>query len=222
MKHEEGFTLVEVLVTVVLMIAVAFITFGFVDNVTSVSARASRNVITESDAQVVLREMTQEIRAANPILAQYPTSGSCPTSGGMTYPTASTPATGYLNCLRFAVVYSKTSANFCVNPLVGGRVPLPYSIITYGLNGGVLFKDRTNYTTSCTTPASSGTGRRILTGLANPSTQPLFTYYDGSGTKIPDNATVVSAGSVKITLIVPYQKNAPNLVLTSVASLRNN
>lgn len=220
MRNEDGVTVVELLVTVILVVAVAFISFGFFDNVTSLSARASRNVITESSAQIVLREMTQEIRAANPIITAYPTSGSCPPSPA-TYPTASAPATGYLNCLRFAVVHSRTSANFCINPLVGGRVPLPYSIITYGLKGGILFKDRTDYDTSCT-PASSGTGRQILTGLANSASQPLFTYFDGSGTKIADNASVVAAGSVKITLIVPYQKNAPNLVLTSVASFRNN
>lgn len=220
MKNEQGVTVVELLVTVILVMAVAFISFGFFDNVTSLSARASRNVITESSAQIVLREMTQEIRAANPISTAYPNSGSCPPSPA-TYPTASTPATGYLNCLRFAVVHSRTSANFCIDPVVG-RVPRPYSIITYGLRGGILFKDRADYDTSCTTPASSGTKRQILTGLANSGSEPLFTYFDGSGTKIADNASVVAAGSVKITLIVPYQKNAPNLVLTSVASFRNN
>lgn len=226
MKNEEGVTVVELLVTVILVLAVSFITFGFFDSVTSVSSRASRNVITESGAQIVLREMTQEIRGANPVSATYPTTGSCPPTVSFALPPPPPPsatATGYLNCLRFALVRSLNGSNFCINPEVG-RVAAPYSMITYGLKAGVLYKDRTDYNASCGV-VSTGAGRQILTGLANASTSPvtpLFTYFDGSGTQIADNQSVAAAGSVKISLIVPYQTNAPNLVLTSVASLRNN
>ncbi len=220
MKNEDsGFTLVELLVTVVLISVVSIITLGFMDSVTSVSSKASRHVISESEAQVVLREMTQEIRGANPVSAIYPSGGTCPTGTG--FPPATAGGTGYLKCLRFMLVHSTAVTTFCNNPEVG-RLPAPYSIISYGLVNGTLYKHRTDYSATCVATVGATPGRAVLTGLTNGSTKPLFTYYDRTGVKIADTETVVNAGSVKVTLMVPYDRSAPSLELTSVASFRNN
>ncbi len=231
MRNEEaGFTLVELLVTVVLISVISIITLGFMDSVTSVSGKASRHVVTENEAQVVLREMTQEIRGANPISATYPTGATCRTGHTFppTTPTTASPApatTGYLNCLRFAVVRSTSTTSFCANIPEVGRVPAPFSIITYGLaTDGTLRKSRTDYTVTSpgTCTGTGGTPRVLLRGLTNGASKPLFTYFDETGVRIPAADPVADAGSVRVTLMVPYDQSAPSLELTSVASFRNN
>ena len=218
-SEDDGFTLVELLVTVVLISVVSIITLGFMDSVTSVSGKASRHVISESEAQVVLREMTQEIRSANPISAIYPTGGTCPTGTG--FPPVTAAGTGYRNCIRFLSVRSTAVSTFCNDPEVG-RVPAPYSVISYGLVSGTLYKHRTDYSATCVATTGSAPGRVLLRGLTNGASKPLFAYFDGTGVKIPDAETVVNAGSVKVTLMVPYDPSASSLELTSVASFRNN
>lgn len=218
-NDETGFTLVELLVTVVLISVVSIITLGFMDSVTSVSGKASRHVISERGAQVVLREMTQEIRGANPVSAIYPSGGTCPSGTG--FPPATAGGTGYLNCMRFFLVHSTAVGTYCNDPEVG-RLPAPYSIITYGLVSGRLYKHRTDYSATCVATVGSTPGRVLLRGLTNGASKPLFTYFDRTGVKIPDTATVVNAGSVKVTLMVPYDQSSPSLELTSVASFRNN
>lgn len=221
MRSDEGFTLVEMLVAVVLIAVVALISFNFVDQVTSVSSKASRQLISQSEAQTVLREMTQEIRGANPISPTHASlpAGTCPT--GTAFPTPSTTATGYLNCLRFALTTSTDTTKFCITSEFG-RVPAPYRVVTYGLVSGTLYKHVTSYNASCAGTVPAGPGRPVLRGLTNTAAKPLFTYFHQTGTKIADNVTVTDAGSVRVNLMVPYDTSAPDLELTSVAAFRNN
>lgn len=221
-RDEEGFTVVELLVTVVLVAVVGVISLNFVDQVTKVSGTGSRQLISQGQAQTVLREMTQEIRGANPISATSANipAGTCP--AGTTFPAAGTASTGYLNCLRFALVTSTNSTKFCLTAEFG-RVAAPYRVITYGLVNGTLYKHQTSYDASCAGTVAPGPGRVLLRGLTNAShSKPLFTYFDGTGTKIADTAPALGAGSARITLMVPYEATAPHLELTSVAAFRNN
>ena len=51
MKDERGFTLTEVLVTLAVMSIAMAIAFSFIDQVTSISSRASNDVDTENAAR---------------------------------------------------------------------------------------------------------------------------------------------------------------------------
>lgn len=219
---EDGLTVVELVVTVIVFSAVAFITFGYFDSTTQVSGRATRNVQAETDGQIALRQLSQDIRAANPISASYPATGSC--AIGVGFPPTTVGSTGYATCIRFALVRSITSTTFCTNNFeVGPRIPLPYSMVTYGLVGDTIYEDRTDYVSNCTTPVRQFTRRPVITGLVNATTgTPLFAYSSTAGVPLAADSPATSAGSVKITLVLPYQASAPNLILSTVAALRNN
>lgn len=224
---EDGFTLVELLITVVLIAVVGTISFAFVDQVTATSSTGTRQLASESDAQTVLRTMTQELRGANPIstsTASLPT-GTCPT--GTAFPTATTAAPGYQNCIRFALVHSRVNANKCVTTEFG-TIPAPYEVVTYGLVNGTLYRHEAKFTyvsatAPCTGSVPAGPGRVLLRGLTNAAhAKPLFTYSDAAGAPIGGTQPVAAAGSVRVTLMVPYDTVASDLELTSVASFRNN
>lgn len=219
-KREDGFTAAELIVACGLVAVVAAITFGFVDQTTKVSNRTTRSVQTERDTQLALRVLTQDIRGANPISATYPTAPSaCPP--GVGFPPATAGATGYTNCLRFALTHS-TSAAFCLSTEFG-KVPRPYSIVTYGLRDNILYEDRTDYTTSCTTPSRNYKARPVLRDVMNASTgTPLFTYYDDNGRQLANNVSVTDAGSVRVTLVVQFEKPNRRVTLSNVATVRNN
>lgn len=212
MRREDGFTVAELAVVVMLLAIVTLITFSFLDSTTATTARATRNAQAEMDAQIALRTMTEDIRSANPISGTYPSGGTCPAGGSF--------PSGYASCLRFTIV-ATTSSAYCIDPEVG-RIPAPYSRITYGLAGGVVRQDRTDYSATCGV-VRSYTGRPVIRNVVNPASQPLFTYYKDKGALIsPLNSfDVTSADQIKTTLVLRYQQGAPTLELTSVAAPRN-
>jgi prepilin-type N-terminal cleavage/methylation domain-containing protein len=191
-SDERGFTLIETLVTLGLMSIAMVIAFAFIDNVTSISSRASNDVIAEDNLRLALRTLTEDIRAASPPTITF-------TGPASTCPTASTPGT----CISFTIVRD-TSAN-----------PSCQSVITYGLLGSALKESRTD--TGCATNLTM-TGKTISSSVVN-GTTPLFSYYDKQGNPLTSGQE--SAGSVGIVLLVQYQTNSPILSLSTYASLRN-
>lgn len=221
MKNEDGFTLIEVLVTGAVMVLVAFATLQFFDSTTNLSTRTNRNIEAEKDAEIALKSMTQDIRGANPISATYPTTSSC--AAGLSFSTGS----GYPNCLRFVVTHSANANQFCIDAEVG-RVAAPYTRHTYGLVGQSVLHDRTEYNADCSVDtARSATGLVVITSVVNasqPGAPPLFRYYNRQGAQITTTTAtnVVNAATVHVDLVIQYRETAPLLKLTSVASLRNN
>lgn len=96
-RGEEGFTLVELLITLLLMTIASVIILNFMINTTAVTARTDANVQAESDVQLAMRVLSQDIRAANPIL------GSC--------------GTGYASCLRIRVPRPTAAAPNCISTI---------------------------------------------------------------------------------------------------------
>ena len=192
MKDERGFTLTEVLVTLAVMSIAMAIAFSFIDQVTSISSRASNDVDTENTARLALRTMTEDIRAASPATIAF-------TGASSACPAAPTSAT----CLTFTVLRD-TVAN-----------PSCQSAITYGLLTTAIMENRTD--TGCASNRTM-TGKTIISGVVNGTTA-LFTYYDKQGNLLTSGQA--NAGSVGVTIMVQYQKNSPVLTLSSYASLRN-
>lgn len=208
-RPQDGFTILELMVTVLLLTVVGAVLFDFLDSTTAVTARATRNVSAEQAGQLALRTLTQDIRGANPVASTYPTTPtSCPAGGS--YPAS------YGRCLRLVMVRSDTAGPTCIGP-DGLAVQSPYSVITYALAGERVLQDRTDYTAGCVV-SRSWAGRVIIEGAVNPAGTPLFTFLDRNGVATTDLA---SGSSVRVAITVRYQPNAPLLSLASTVALRN-
>jgi type II secretory pathway component PulJ len=210
-RNEDGITLIELTVVLMLMTIVALILFGFVDSVMNVSDRATKDSEAEKAISLALRPVTENLRGTASVATLYPSTTTC-TAGG-TYPT------GYANCLSVTVLRP-----------IAGQLTCRKSVYTYGLKSdGILREDRTDYALvggTCTVTASS-TGRPMLKNIVNGS-QPLFTYFDRFGNQLDPAASgqttlpFTDAVTVRVTLNVRYRTGSPLLSYISDFALRNN
>ena len=212
-RDQEGVTLVELTVVLLVMAIVSSMIFTFFNHLTNISTRATADVQTEAQANIVLRTVTEDVRAATNIATTYPSTTSCPS--GTSYPA------GYGNCLSFRVPHVTAVNTSC-----------PYSSIIYGLVGTSLYEDRTDYNASCT--ATSTTLHKVLASNVKNGTTPLFTFYDETGNMLSSTQTGAgitnstnaadwaAASSAKVSLSFSYQSNAPVTAFSSTVALRNN
>lgn len=192
-RDDEGFTLVELMVVVLIMSIVTFMVLNFFDGMQKTVGRATNDVFSENELRIALRTMTEDIRgasSANPPLT-FTSATACSATA--------TPS----NCLTF-IVKRSTVAN-----------PTCQSAITYGLVGSLVKSTRTD--TNCAQNVAF-TGKTVIGSVVNGSAA-VFTYYDDNGNTL--SASQSSAATVKVTLNVEYQKNAPVLSISSFAALRN-
>ena len=198
-------TLIELTVSMMIITVVGFVAMRSLSSVTSTTGRATNSVLTERDASLLLRVVSEDIRAANPLSTTYPTSSTC--AAGGTYPSA------YTSCVSFTVVRANLSTASC-----------PKTVITYGLVSGVLKQDQTVYNASCVA-TSTTTGKVLASNLANTATSPLFTFYDRGGTQLTaaDAASAyTTAATVKVTLVATQpERNAPSITVSGLVALRN-
>lgn len=202
---ERGMTVPELAVVTIILSVVVAVMFGFLDQVTSLSARTDRQAEAESTAQLALRSATQNIRGALPI-------SPCTTDGA-------SPAlpTSYADCVRVRVSRSDS-----------GVVACPYTDYAYAVvdYGGVKKLVENREEVSCAGTVSSPRLRRVLLEkLVNAGAgEPLFTYYRDNGTAIPvtDLTAVRQASSLRLLLKVRYDTKASPLSFASVVALRNN
>jgi len=206
---EAGITMIELVVTVLLLSIVGVIMMTFLVSAVSTTARGSTDAEVEKRIQLAMRPMTAFIRSATQISAAYPTSSTCPVSS---YPI------GYRNCLSFTIARPQN-----------GQLSCPKSLIVVGLRAGVLRMERTDYGVvngSCAV-ANVTTGYPLVTGVNNGAT-PLFTYFDTFGNQLNPGAVgqtttpFVRAMVVRVALNVEYKSGAPLLRYTSDLAVRNN
>lgn len=212
-RDQDGMTLVELTVVLLVMSVVGAMTLTFLNHMTSLSARAAADVNNEAAANLVLRTVTEDVRAATSIATSYPTTSSCPS--GVAYPA------GYANCLSFRVLHT-----------TGVNTTCPYSVITYGLVGARLYEDRTDYSASCA--ATSTTSHKVVASNVSNGTTPLFTFYDQNGnllsstqsgagiTNTTNPSDWAAASSAKVSLSFSYTPAPTPVAFTSTVALRNN
>jgi prepilin-type N-terminal cleavage/methylation domain-containing protein len=210
-ESEAGVTLVEVLVTMLVLSVVLVIGFDFLDRASLLTARTEAHSRVEDEAQKALRLLTQHVRGAHPI------GDPCTTTTDSLSPSF---MPGYANCMRFSVKRTTTGLDACA------RTEFVYGIVGTS-SPRTLVQRRAEYTGTVTNcPAPPAAQRLTILGnvVNDPSSQPLFTYYAADGTAIAtsNTAAVKKASSVKVTLAVRYRKNADPIVLSSTAALRNN
>ena len=66
-RDDAGFTIAEMAVVMLIFSIVAVIAFNFLDETTRLTRRSTDSVQVEREAQLALRQVTQDLRAANPI-----------------------------------------------------------------------------------------------------------------------------------------------------------
>ncbi len=215
-RDESGVTLVELIVVLALMSIISLMVYDFLIESTQVAARASNSTQAENNGRLALRTVSEDLRSAEQI---QPLSSATACPSGTVFPA------GFANCITFLVPH-ETSAGATTTTIAPGATPIacPFSKITYGLRAGAVREDRTDYSASCA-PMAVFTGRIVLTGVDNTSSQPLFTYYDTFGNLLSPTSTAAdysSAGSLAVQVQVNYQTGAPDISLMTMAALRNN
>lgn len=206
---EAGMTLVELLVTILLFGIVSVMMFGFLNNMTSVTARTEADVEAEKAGQLVLRQMSRDIRGAT-IISANPGSGAgttCPAGG-----VYASPYTGYATCLAFTISQPTDGISNC-----------PRTEMRYGVANGVLRQDRFVYTmvSGTCTLTTQVTGRVMMTGVMNAD---VFTYRNGQGSNmlaLSPPVTPTDARSIDVRLLKRYRNNVAPINLSSNLSLRN-
>jgi prepilin-type N-terminal cleavage/methylation domain-containing protein len=209
--EEAGFTLVETLLTLLILSIVMTVAFNFLDRSSILTYRADAHSRAEDEVQRVLRTVTENVRGAAPI------GNACTTATDSESPPF---IAGYDNCTQFTVLRTSTGIDSCA------RTEFVYGIVGSSAPRQLVERRReyTGTTTSCTA-GPLGFRRLLLSDVMNDTTlEPLFTYYAGDGTKIATSsaAAVVKAATVKVTIVARYRKGAPNLTISSSAALRNN
>lgn len=217
-RDEQGFTIVEVTLTLLILSIVMMLAFDFLDRASLLTMRTQANAQTEQDAQLALRVVTEHLRGAAPI-------GDPCTS---TLDTATTQApgllpAGYPNCVRFEVRRTNIGLDQCA------RTEFVFALVGSGSTQKLIENRRehtgTGATTSATCTAGTWRNRRILLDkVANTAAEPLFTYYGNTGLPIDtsNTAAVKKAASVRLAVAVKFNNNADRSLFTSSAALRNN
>ena len=194
--RDDGMTVVELSVVLLLLTIVSVIALGFVNSTMTTTARADANVKAERDGQLALRTITQDIRAANPLEDQC--GGSYAECLKMTIvrPTSSHP-----NCQ--SVVTYRIASGFVVQDLADSGCAATRSWsdrrlieVANAATGDPLF----TYTDRLGKPIAAATSC-----AGNPITAPCPKY----------------AKAVSTNLVVRYDNASPPLKLSSVASVRN-
>jgi prepilin-type N-terminal cleavage/methylation domain-containing protein len=215
---EQGLSLLELVVVVLLLGIVSSILFNFLDNTLVVTTRATSSVVKENEVRQAMRELTQDIRAANKILVDPALDGSCGTVS--TFPSA--PST-YKTCIRFEVQRSVDATKACPKSVISYGITKPSATSTQQF----LKKSRRDYAADCTTVTRNVTARTVLADLSNAAATPLFEYFNAANQPITttdpaQKELYVKAQSIRINLWVKYKSGAPDIKVSSAVALRNN
>lgn len=214
-RDEQGFTVVEVTMVMLILSIVLVMALDFMDRASILTLRAEAHGRTEDEVQGAMRTVTQQVRAAQPI------AGPCSSTSDVPPADQSALPTGYANCIQVTVPRTDSALDTCA------ATTYIFAIVTRTSDGvRLLVENRRPVTQSGSTCVTGGpVGRRVLLEkIANDATQPLFTYYASDGIVIPPGNTtaVPTSTSVKVTLAAKFRAAADPVVLSSRAALRNN
>jgi prepilin-type N-terminal cleavage/methylation domain-containing protein len=194
---DDGMTVIELSVVMMLLTIVTVIAFSFVNNVMQTTSRADADVRAERDGQIALRTMMQDVRAANPL------GDAC--------------GSGYATCLQFDILRPTSANPNCKSSityrLASTKVVQDRSDSSCATNRSwtarpIIDVDNTASAVALFT-YSDRVGQSIAATAScsgNPITAPCPKY----------------AKAVTANLVVKYQKGSSPLRLSSVASVRNN
>lgn len=209
---ERGVTLVEVVITILVLGIVTTIAFDFLDRSSRIAARTDSQGRVEDDTQRVLRTVTQHLRGAQPL------GGPCTQDGQS--PTLQITSSPYDFCVQFTVPRTTKGLDTCA------RTDFLIGVAGNGNDRQLVMnrREHTGTTAACTTGAWHYR-RLLLDRVRNVgSSKPVFTFYASNGAAIAGNntAAIQKAASVKVNLLVRFRLGTNPIEMSSVAALRNN
>ncbi len=195
LKDERGFTLTEVLVTIIIMIVVLFALYSIFDMTLKVYSYGNNKVEAMETSRAALEKMEREIRQASPYTR---------------------PSDMHLfdqwtaSEIRFGNDLDGSGAIQCLNP--SGRCEK----IGYRLDGTTLGRDNTS-------TGATNTVANLQPVVENVQSL-TFTYYNSSGAVVAPGGTETSVDRVQVSLTTSVDQGVGNpgtQTLTSVIDLRN-
>lgn len=203
-RDDDGFTVGEVMITVLILSIVLIILFSFLSHATEVTARSEANSRTEQAAQLALREATTELRAMDP--------ATVTTCSGAGVPTV------LAQCVDFEIKRNSTGLANC--PRTDVRVMLEGTAPSRRLR-----IDRQEFrNVDCSSPEPTRT-RYVADKVSNAASEAPFTFYAADGSVLDPTAasfTFAAVDSMRLRLFLDYRNNAGRLEFRSVIALRNN
>lgn len=204
-RHEGGFTLIELTVTVGILSLVLVTMFSALASFTDRTVQTQERALTLSEARSAIETITRDLRAANPI---NPVS----------------PISSYDRSVSFSVYCSTVGVSGCGT---GNLRPVTYSVANYELRQTIGSNSE-----PLLGPAGTNGGVTSRRGaIVNTASQPIFTYYKKDGTQLPTSGDLSvtpekfrdCAQYVEIHLVVVAEPGKPNSTLNLVtrADLRN-
>lgn len=204
-RDDDGFTVVELAVVMLLLSIVTAMLYGFLDGTSNATARIGLHTRAQRDAELAMRTITQDLRAASPII--------------------SAPCGSYGNCMAFEVQRAAQTGHDCEKTVIG------YALASGTLLRSLTENTWTGASCAVT---QTITNLPILASVVNATdapTTPLFVYYDNKGVVLDPSTQATTlvkkpsqggTASIKVSFVVRYKSNAPVLTLSGVAALRNN
>lgn len=193
-RDETGASLLEVMVTCLMLSAVMAVLLQFLDQTTAVTARTTKHVRTETAAQLALRTLTQELRGAKTVR---------PCASG-----------AYSTCVVLDLA----------RPAASTAPACPLRTVTFKVVSGEVRQDRVDYPTcgAPTTRYANRVLLANVANGATPVFS--YFALDGNPIDIATKpGDVPTAASVQVRLTVSTTaRNAPPLQYTATAALRNN
>lgn len=203
---EQGFTVTELAVVVLVMSIVMVSLLPALSSMTNSTNSIANKSLTTTDVRQAMETISRDLRAANPISA------------------VSSVAT-LDNQVSFTV--------YCSTPGVGDCTSQSQRPVSYALSGYAV--TQTRGTATRTLLAGRGTptltAAKRVAAVVNTSAQPLFTYFDHTGSILATSGTLAAAPedfrdcttTVQVHLVViadPNNTTSP-IDLTSLVALRN-
>ena len=206
LSGDAGFSMVELMVVVLLMSAIMFILYSSTDSFLKINDVTQGRSFSLASARTALERAAKEVRAANPIKLQSPVSS-------------------YDNRITFDVYCSQAGVGSC-NSL--NLRPVAFEFIASEFRQTVV----TNTVVVVGPEGPPGVPVEEQRGaVVNPSSRPVFRYYDRHGAQIATSGGAAAAGTrfrdctrrVKIDLVVVSENRRPNstIQLTTDVDLRN-
>jgi prepilin-type N-terminal cleavage/methylation domain-containing protein len=195
-KSNDGFTLVETLVTLAIIVIIGVVIANFGSDIFSYNYTTQNNLNAQLEGRRVLKQLISELRSASP------------------------SATG-----AYPIALAGTSSLTFFSDVTGDGTK---EQLRYYLNGTSLMRGQIEPTGNPPTyPSANETTETVITNVSNPTSTPIFDYFDtnyaGTSSPLTQPVNISAIRLIRVTVIIDADPNKPPgpITVTSLGTLRN-